>query len=104
MKRKRVFSPAPPLGFCKHCGNTRPVHVVIGKRFYCQAPQSTLGASYYWLKALWWFLLVLNFPFYIVARVAEVADDFTFAPAYRVVGLLRARLKAVEKANRRPNP
>lgn len=59
-----------------------------------------LGAGYYWLKALWWLLLLLNFPFDMVYRAADAANDFTFAPAYRVANMLYDRRKAAGRLRR----
>lgn len=56
-----------------------------------------LGATYYWLKALWWLLLLVNFPFDLIARIAVAVDDFTFSPAYRVANVLYERRKAAGK-------
>lgn len=62
--------------------------------------EAGLGAAYYWLRALWWLLLVVNFPFAMVERAAGVADDFTFAPAYWAANKLYDMRKRAGKGRR----
>lgn len=68
---------------------------------YQRKPPRPLGARYYALKTLWWLLLALNFPFSLMSRAAQVADDFTFGPAYRVGSTLHAMRQASGKNKNR---